>query len=558
MGEKMSWIEEASRKRKSQYSTVIVLETSDIIRLRSFITMLKEAEAKKTFGFEETMKILIYDPWEGLTGGDGSKIKVEEQMPFGGLDVVSVLQYADVHLKEKKVSTVFIVKNITDRNPTLINALRSWAVQSQIYENGSAIFIFVDQADKVLDDYTKSLVAIVRIPLSSAEERKSVAEKVAKDITEVFGVPKKSLRVDMQLIDAMAGLNLHDCESALLESFFKHKRFDVGYISEFKAGIVKKSGILEIMQPRFGFEAVGGYEGTKEFITKEIINVLKDSERARKMGIRPPRGVLFFGPPGTGKSLLAKTLAYELKLPFIELRLENIMRSLVGETEQRIRSAIDLIEEVAPAIVFMDEMDRLGHRTDTSLDSGVTRRLFSTLLEWLGDDRRKAIVVGTTNEPDFLDAAMLRAGRLDRKIPLMFPDVEARKQIFIVHTSVQRKVPLASDVKFEGLANETKYYSGAEIEELVLRAARKAFNEGASEVSMRHFREALNSFNIDLQERNKTLERYVGLAEKYTDDKDFLKSVKEKTQEIEETTRVRAMAKAVATEKGKEEMPHIA
>lgn len=539
----MSWIEEASRKRKSQYSTVIVFETADIVRFNTFVEFLRKAEAKKTFGFQDEADVYIYDPWEGLVDESGEKVKMEESPFGGGPDVGGILNYMDSRLRsDRKASAVFIMKNLIERNNTVVQALRSWAVSNKLYDNGSAVFIFVDSADKILDDYTKGIVAVVKIPISTPEERKAVAEKVAGDIVNIFKVPKKSVKVDGVLIDAMAGLNLHDCESALLEAFYKYRKFDIGYISEFKAEMVKKSGVLEIMQPRFGFEAVGGYESTKDFITQEIINVLREPERATKMGIRPPRGVLLFGPPGTGKSLLAKTLAYELKLPFIELRLENIYRSLVGETEQRLRSAIDLIEEVSPSVVFIDEMDRLGHRADTSLDSGVTRRLFSSLLEWLGDDRRKAIVVGTTNEPKYLDAAMLRAGRLDRKIPIMSPDTDARKQIFIVHTSVQRKVPLASDVNFDELAKKTPYFSGAEIEELVLRAARKAFNEGVNEVQMRHFTETVLSFNIDEQERTKMVERYVKLAEEFCDDKEFLEKVKKQEKGI---TRVEALAKTM-------------
>jgi len=513
--------------------------------------MLGQETANKAFAFDERKQIFILDPWEGLTDEKGRKVNLGDQqqmMPMlGGMDIGMALQNIDTQLKRDRVSTVFIMKNMTERHPMLIQAVRSWATDSCLYKNGSVIFIFADSADKVLDDFTKSLVAIIKVPISSADERREIAEKVASEIEKTMNVPKRNLKITGQLIDAMAGLNLHDCESVLLESFFKHKKFDIGYISEFKASMVKKSGVLEIMTPRLGFEAVGDYESTKDFITKEIINVLKEPERAEKMGIRPPRGILLFGPPGTGKTLLGRTFAFELKLPFIELRLENIMRSLVGETEQRIRSAIDLIEEVSPSVVFIDEMDRLGVRTDVSLDSGVSRRLFSSLLEWLGDDKRKAIVVGTTNEPDHLDPAMLRAGRLDRKIPLMLPGVEARKQIFIVHTSVQRTVPLSPDVSFDKLAQQTAYFSGAEIEELVLRAARKAFNEKVDKVSMKHFDDTLETFNIDLTSRKQMVERYLSLAEKYSDDTGFIKSIREQSHEIGESTRVQAMAKAMET-----------
>ena len=520
----MSWIENAAVKRRSQASTVIVFETCDPKRVSQFLEFTKSTELQNLFRLEAKPRFLVYEPWTGLTDNYGTPVNVEAESPFpvmGPPDLGMVLRQVDGLLKQ---STTFLtLVNMAEESTVLRQALRAWATSPELYRVKSTVFVFTPSASTILDDYTKSLVAIIPVPISSVEEREEIVRRVSEPL---------KMEVEPMLVNSLAGLNLHEAESALLESAFRHRRLDPAFISAFKAEVVRKSGVLSISEPRYGFEAIGGYEETKRFIRTEVINVLAEPERAEAMGLRPPRGILLFGPPGTGKSLFARALAKELRLPFIELRLEDIYRSLVGETEQRLRRAIDIIEAMAPDVVFIDEIDRLGHRTDVSTDSGVSRRVFSALLEWLGDDRRRAIIVGTTNEPEYLDAAMLRAGRLDRKIPLMLPDKAAREAILQVHTNVQRKVPVASDVSFSKLAEATEFWSGAELEELVLRAARRAFNERVSEVSSKHFREALETFNIDLSARQKMVQRYLALAERYCDDRQFLASLKRGAEEF--------------------------
>jgi transitional endoplasmic reticulum ATPase len=285
--------------------------------------------------------------------------------------------------------------------------------------------------------------------------------------------------------------------------------------------MIRKAGILDVEEPEFGFEAVGGYEILKEFIIENIINIFSAPEKAKRLGLRPPRGILFFGPPGTGKTLIARAMAKELGLPFLRLRTESIVSMWYGETEKNLARAINLAEEIASCVVFIDEIDRFGRR---GYEHETTRRVFSMLLEWLGDMRRKSIILGTTNKPQHLDDAFIRVGRFDYIIPVPLPDEAARKQILEVHTKVVRKVPL-KDVDFESIVKKTEMFNGAEIEELVLRAARNALRNGRDFVTNEDFEEALASFSINPAEREKMIDEYLSLAEIYCNDSKFLKKL---------------------------------
>ena len=181
-------------------------------------------------------------------------------------------------------------------------------------------------------------------------------------------------------------------------------------------------------------------------------------------------------------------------------------------------------------MVFIDEIDRLGQRSDVSTDSGVSRRIFSMLLEWLGKRDRKAILVATTNTPEQLDDAIMRPGRLDVKFPILYPDADARRDILRIHLDVVRKVP-HEEIDYDVIVEKTRLWTGAELEDLVKRATRVAFIAGASVVGMPHFEEALRSFNVG-KNRDKELKKQLQLAQRFCDNLDFLKKVTAESGDI--------------------------
>jgi SpoVK/Ycf46/Vps4 family AAA+-type ATPase len=164
-----------------------------------------------------------------------------------------------------------------------------------------------------------------------------------------------------RLVALTAGLDLNQTEAVFCETFTDYakngkKNLDLTTVSETKADQINKSAVLRVKaNVKYGFERVGGYAQVKRFITEAIIMPMKEPERARALGIEQPKGAIFFGPPGTGKTVIVEGIAKELGLPFVTLDPENFMSSFVGESERNLRSAIQVIEEMAPVVVFIDE-----------------------------------------------------------------------------------------------------------------------------------------------------------------------------------------------------------
>jgi transitional endoplasmic reticulum ATPase len=243
--------------------------------------------------------------------------------------------------------------------------------------------------------------------------------------------------------------------------------------------------------PNVGWDDVGGLEEIKRLLKEMIELPLQDPQRYTRLGIRPGRGVLLYGPPGTGKTLLARAVANECKVNFINVKGPEIMSKWVGESEKAIRQIFKKAKQVAPAIVFLDEIDAIAPRRGTSNESNVTERMVNQLLtsmdgfEALG----RVTVMAATNRPDMVDPALLRPGRFDRLALVPVPDAAARKSIISINT---RNMPL-DGVDQEVLVARTEGYVGADLEALCREAGLMAMRESrdADHVSMRHFEAAL-------------------------------------------------------------------
>jgi transitional endoplasmic reticulum ATPase len=274
------------------------------------------------------------------------------------------------------------------------------------------------------------------------------------------------------------------------------------------------SGLREIYVeiPEVSWDDIGGLEDVKQELRQTVEWPMKNPEMFKRIGIKPPRGILLYGPPGTGKTLLAKAVATESGANFIAVRGPEILSKWVGESEKAVRQIFRRARQVAPAIIFFDEIDSIaparGFRHDTS---GVTDRIVNQLLtEMDGIERlRNVVVIGATNRPDILDPALLRPGRFDRLIYVPPPDYKARLEIFKVHT---RKMPLADDVDLEELARRTEGYTGADIAAVCREAAILALREEfrVRPVQMKHFLEALKVVPPSLTKAD--IERYNKLA----------------------------------------------
>lgn len=543
------WIEQGFLKRKSNYSPIVCFETSDPKRM----LQLKEYVLRAPDG-ERFQEIFVFDQWEGLgklvpspRGPCFEPYKkrlttsaLAEKVSGQGLSLGhmrAALKEVDPILKTARC--LFIIQNVSEPREWetgLQSALRAWATDPSVISKGSTVFIITPSAERILDDFTRELVVTISPDPSSEEERRNMISGVAKEL----GLTPDGQEI-AELVVATAGLNLHQLESILLESFHRHRRFDLDAVKKLKSDLVRHSGVLEVRDPQFGFDDIGGYQSIKSFVRRYIINVLKQSERAKKFSLSLPRGMLFFGPPGTGKSLFANALAKEIRLPFINLVTENIYSKWLGESGQRMKNAIRLAEKMSPAIVFVDEIDRFGRREAFGIGGSAaeeTRRVFSQFLEWLGDPLRQAIIVGTTNVPEHLDEAFTRTGRFDYKIPFFYPGERARLEVLLVHLgmapgSTRPCVPTSPSgeemVRFleKEVVPRTRNFSCAELEELVTRAKRIAFDRGSDEVAERDFLEAAETFRIDERDRLRVIRNCLEQARRFTDDASFLQEIQE-------------------------------
>ncbi|MEM1767500.1 MAG: CDC48 family AAA ATPase, partial [Candidatus Bathyarchaeia archaeon] len=226
--------------------------------------------------------------------------------------------------------------------------------------------------------------------------------------------------------------------------------------------------------PTVRWDDIGGLDGVKQELREAVEWPIRNPEVFKRMGIKPPKGVLLYGPPGCGKTLLARAVATESGANFITIKGPEVFSKWVGESEKAIREVFRKARMAAPAVIFFDEIDSLAPRRGLGYaDSGVTERVISQLLtEMDGIVALEGVVVmAATNRPDIVDPAILRPGRFDRLIYVPPPDEKSRLQILKIHT---RSMPLAKDVNLEVIASMTNNYSGADIEALCREAALQA------------------------------------------------------------------------------------
>jgi cell division protease FtsH len=263
------------------------------------------------------------------------------------------------------------------------------------------------------------------------------------------------------------------------------------------------------------FADVAGCDEAKEEVA-ELVEFLRDPGKFQKLGGRIPRGILMVGSPGTGKTLLARAIAGEAKVPFFSISGSDFVEMFVGVGASRVRDMFEQAKKHAPCIIFIDEIDAVGRHRGAGLGGGHDEReqtLNQLLVEMDGfEGGEGVIVIAATNRPDVLDPALLRPGRFDRQVVVGLPDVRGREQILKVH---MRKVPLDTDVDAMTIARGTPGFSGADLANLVNEAALFAARENAKDVRMEHFDKARDKIlmgaerrSMAMSEAEKTLTAY--------------------------------------------------
>ncbi|WP_310468810.1 CDC48 family AAA ATPase [Sphingomonas sp.] len=246
---------------------------------------------------------------------------------------------------------------------------------------------------------------------------------------------------------------------------------------------VQPSAMREVMveAPNVGWDDIGGLDEARDKLREGVELPLKHPEAFRRLGIRPARGFLLYGPPGTGKTLLAKAVARESEANFIATKSSDLLSKWYGESEQQITRLFARARQVAPTVIFFDELDSLVPARGGGLgEPQVTERVVNTILAEMDglEEMQNVVVIGATNRPNLIDPALLRPGRFDELIYVGTPDTAGRRRILAIHTA---GMPLADDVDLESLAQRSERFTGADLEDLVRRAGLNALRRGLDE-----------------------------------------------------------------------------
>ncbi len=329
-------------------------------------------------------------------------------------------------------------------------------------------------------------VSVIDVPLPTYTDLMQLLKEI---VTVVRKGNKATVELSRehadQLIKAALGLTLSEAENAFAKAIAHDGKLcsdDIKRIQDEKRQVIRKSGLLEFYPPDETLGNVGGLSNLKAWLGQRTTAF---GERARQFGLPEPRGVLLLGVQGCGKSLTAKAISAQWNLPLLRLDMGRIFSGLIGSSEENLRKAIRVAESVAPVVLWVDEIEKglSGVGSSNTGDSGVSARVFGTLLTWLQEKTAPVFVVATANRIDGLPPELLRKGRFDEIFFIDLPEQAERREIFRIHVKRRKRDPASYDL--EALAAMTEGFSGAEIEQVVVAGLYEAFAESA-ELGQQH------------------------------------------------------------------------
>ena len=305
-------------------------------------------------------------------------------------------------------------------------------------------------------------------------------ERVCKDTHGYVGADLAALCTEAALQCIREKMDVIDLEDDTIDAEILNSMCVTNDHFSTALGISNPSALREtvVEVPNVTWEDIGGLENVKRELQEVVQYPVEHPEKFEKFGMSPSKGVLFYGPPGCGKTLLAKAIANECQANFISVKGPELLTMWFGESEANVRELFDKARQSAPCVLFFDELDSIATQRGGSVGDagGAADRVLNQLLtEMDGMNAKKTVfIIGATNRPDIIDSALLRPGRLDQLIYIPLPDENSRKQIF---KSVLRKSPVAPDIEFDSLVRHTNGFSGADITEICQRACKYGIRE---------------------------------------------------------------------------------
>ena len=310
----------------------------------------------------------------------------------------------------------------------------------------------------------------------SSQAYHSFVQAVLRDLASRQHIKVQLSSMDVsKLLHALHGLTFFEVQKIITQAVVEDgvlSREDIARVLQAKRQIIERSGVLEYFPHEHAMGDVAGLEHLKSWLRKRQA-AFEDPRRAKEYGLSPPKGLLLIGVQGCGKSLCAKAVASEWKLPLIRLDPSNLYNRYVGESEKNLKRAIRLAEQMAPVVLWMDEIEKALSQEDA--EGGPAQRIFGTFLAWLQDKKESVFVIATANDISKLPPELMRKGRFDEIFFVDLPGDRARERILQIHLERRNRNPARFDIP--RLVELTEGFSGAEIEQAVVSSLYTAFSQ---------------------------------------------------------------------------------
>jgi len=446
---------------RARYPILYIL-SSEEMRVQSLVMEIAQKRQKKVF------------EWSCCTGivPAGTSIQSQKLRNAATKDPLAALD----QVIEQVEPAIFLFKDfhpfLTRSNFAVTRKLKEIALH---LKNSFKTIVLVSPVLEIPIELEKE-ITLLNHPLPGRDDLSALLDRIMGELRQFQQV---KIELDEagrgQLLQAALGLTLGEAENVFAKIIVKDQRLsadDVNEVFAEKQQIIRKSGLLEYYTTDETFGNVGGLAVLKDWLAKRAMAF---TDEARAFGLPFPRGILMLGVQGCGKSLCAKAVSNLWQLPLLRFDMGRMFGSLVGSSEENVRRAIAVAESVAPAILWVDEIDKAfaGSQGSGVTDGGTTARVFGTFLTWLSEKTAPVFVVATANDISQLPPELLRKGRLDEIFFVDLPSPDERKEIFKIHISKRKRDPAKFDLK--ALAAGSSEFSGAEIEEAVNSALYDAF-----------------------------------------------------------------------------------
>ena len=459
----MNFAQELETLIRARYPILYVV-SSEEMRVQNLVVEIAQRRQKRVF------------EWSFSTGivPAGTSIQLQKHRNAATKDPLLALD----QVIDQVEPAIFVFKDfhpfLTKTNYAVTRKLKEIALQ---LKNSYKTIILVSPVLEIPAELEKELT-VLSFPLPTRDDLAALLDRIVEDVKQY-----KQVSIELEdagrerLLQAALGLTLGEAENVFAKIIVKDERLsgdDVNEVFAEKQQIIRKSGLLEYCATTESFSNVGGLSVLKEWLQKRAVAF---TDQARAFGLPAPKGILMLGVQGCGKSLCAKAVSCLWQLPLLRFDMGRMFGSLVGSSEENVRRAIAVAESVAPAILWVDEIDKAfaGSQGSGATDGGTTARVFSTFLTWLSEKTAPVFVVATANDVSQLPPELLRKGRFDDLFFVDLPNAQEREAIWSIVIAKYRRDPRDYDVT--QLARAAEGLTGSEIETVFVDALFLGFEQ---------------------------------------------------------------------------------